>query len=168
MRKTKKIAVLGLLLAIILILTTLEHMLPPLPFMPPNVRLGLSNIVTMYGAFFISPASAVVLTVLKAGFVLLTRGPVAGVLSLSGGIISILVIIIANLVSGGKISYAMISVCGALAHNFGQYAAVSVLIGSPYLAYYLPVLILTGVVMGIVTGTLLKYVMPALKEITRE
>jgi heptaprenyl diphosphate synthase len=122
----------------------------------------------MYSAFFISPVSAVVLTVLKAGFVLLTRGVVAGLLSLSGGMLSIFVIIITSMIFTSKISYAMISVCGALAHNFGQYAAVSVLIGSPYLVYYLPVLIITGVVMGIVTGTLLKYVMPALKEITRE
>jgi heptaprenyl diphosphate synthase len=157
-----------MMLAIILVLTALEHMLPPLPLLPPNVKLGLSNIVTMYCVFFVSRASAVTMNALKAFFVFLTRGPMAGMLSLSGGLLSIGVIILLTVIFKEKISYAVISVAGAVAHNLGQYAAVSVIMQTVYLAYYLPVLLLAGVAMGVITGVLLKVTLPVFKRISKE
>jgi heptaprenyl diphosphate synthase len=156
-----------MMLAIILILTAVEHMMPPLPFLPPNVKLGLSNIVTMYCVFFISRTSAVTMNALKAFFVFLTRGPVAGALSLSGGLLSIGVIILLIVIFNDKLSYALISVAGAVAHNLGQYAAVSVIMSAPYMVYYVPVLIVSGVVMGVITGTLLKVILPVFERIKK-
>lgn len=164
MSGTKKLTFMGLMLAIILVLTMVEHMMPPLPLLPPNVKLGLSNIVTMYCVFFVSRSSAVTLNALKSVFVFLTRGPVAGALSFSGGMFSILVIILLTWAFKEKISYAVISVAGAVAHNLGQYAAVSVLMATPYLVYYVPVLLVSGVVMGLVTGTLLKVMLPVFNK----
>jgi heptaprenyl diphosphate synthase len=156
-----------MMLAIILILTAIEHMMPPLPFLPPNVKLGLSNIVTMYCVFFISRTSAVTMNALKAFFVFLTRGPIAGLLSLSGGMLSIGVIILLIVIFNDKLSYAFISVAGAVAHNLGQYAAVSVIMSAPYMVYYVPVLLVSGVVMGIITGTLLKVILPVFERIRK-
>jgi heptaprenyl diphosphate synthase len=168
MVKTKKIVFLGLMLAIIIVLSALEHMLPPLPLLPPNVRIGLSNIVTMYCVLFVSRTSAVTLNLLKSLFVLLTRGPIAGLLSLCGGMLSIFVIILLIVIFRDRISYVTISVAGACFHNLGQYAAVSFLLASPYLMYYLPVLIVSGVAVGFLTGALLKLTLPALHSIPRE
>ena len=165
MRYTKKIATLGLMLAIIIILTTLEHMLPPLPFLPPNVKLGLSNIITMYCVFFVGKAQAVSLGILKSFFVFLTRGPLAGLLSLSGGLLSIFVILLLIYIFKDAISYALTSVAGAIAHNMGQLAAVSVVMATPYMVYYLPVLLAAGVVAGMVTGTLLRIALPVVGKI---
>lgn len=162
-KKTKKIVFLGIMLAMIITLTALEHMLPPIPLLPPNVRLGLSNIVTMYCVFFVGRVSAVTLNVLKSLFVLLTRGIVAGVLSLCGGLLSILLIILLASVFREKISYAAVSVAGAIAHNIGQYAAVSVILAAPFV-YYLPVLLVSGVVMGLLTGTMLRALLPVLRK----
>jgi heptaprenyl diphosphate synthase len=163
MTAVKKTAFMGLMLAVILVLAMLEHMLPPLPLLPPNVRFGLSNIVTMYCVFFIGRPQAVTLNILKSFFVLLTRGPLAGLLSLSGGMLSILVIILLVWVFKEKISYAAISIAGACAHNLGQYAVVSLILDAPYLVYYLPVLLGAGVATGLVTGALLVAVMPLVK-----
>ena len=163
MRKAKQITFLGLMLAVIITLTAIEQTLPPLPLLPPNVRLGLSNIVTMYCALFVSRTSAVTLNILKSLFALLTRGHMAGLLSLCGGLLSICLIILLAAVFGDKISYAAVSVAGALAHNMGQYAAVSVLLAAPFV-YYLPILIVSGTVMGLVTGTLLKVLLPVLHK----
>ena len=168
MGKTKKIVFLGVLLAIIIVLSVVEHMLPPIPLLPPNVRIGLSNIVTMYCVFFVNFRSAVMLNLLKSLFVLLTRGPIAGLLSLCGGMLSICVIILLIVLFKDKISYAAVSVAGACFHNLGQYAAVSYLLASPYLMYYLPVLMVSGVAVGLLTGTLLRVTMPILDKIPRE
>ena len=167
MKKTKKIAFIGIMLAIIMALSALEHMLPPLPLLPPNVKLGLSNIITMYCVFFISRAQAVTLNIAKSFFVLLVRGPVAAALSFCGGMLSICVIIMLILIFRERISYAAASVAGAIAHNTGQLIAVSFILYSPYIIYYLPVLIISGVIMGMITGTLLKVVMPVLNNILK-
>lgn len=162
---TKKIALMGVMLAFILALSYLEHLLPPLPVLPPNFRFGLSNIVTMYCFFFIGKSSALTLNILKSLFVALMRGPFAGVLSFSGGMLSIIVLIILTAVFRDKISYIMLSVCAAIAHNLGQIAAASFVVKTNILWVYFPVLLATGIVMGIITGTLLKIIMPLLHKL---
>ncbi|MCL1819740.1 MAG: Gx transporter family protein [Oscillospiraceae bacterium] len=167
MRSVRKVTFLGLMLAMIIALTALEYLIPPLPLLPPGVKPGLSNIVTMYCLFFVNPWAAVTLNFLKAIFVLSTRGFTAGLLSLCGGMLSIGVIILLNYVFKNKISYAAISVAGACGHNIGQYAMAAVLLSTPALVVYLPVLLISGVVMGVITGTILKLVLPALNKINR-
>lgn len=167
MKKPKQIAFIGLMLAIIAVLSAIEHMLPPLPLLPPNVKLGLSNIIIMYCVFFISRIQAVTLNIAKSFFVLLTRGPIAATLSFCGGMLSIVVIILLAVLFRERISYAAVSVAGAISHNIGQLIAVSVIISSQYIIYYLPVLIVSGVIMGLVTGALLKVVLPVLNNILK-
>ena len=166
MNKTKKIALTGLMLAIIIILSAIEHiLLPPLPFLPPNMKLGLSNIIIMYCVFFISKTQAVTLNTAKSLFVFLMRGSVAASLSFCGGILSILIIIMLIYIFKERVSYTAVSVAGAVAHNIGQFAAVSIIIYSPYIIYYLPVLLISGVILGNITGLLLKIIMPAFHNI---
>lgn len=157
---TRRLAFLAMMLAIIMALSALEHMLPPLPGLPPGVRMGLSNIVTMYALFFMGAKPAVSLAVLKSLFVLLLRGVTAGFLSACGGLLSILIILLLTRMFGDKISYLILSISGAIFHNIGQIAVASVLLGSGFVLYYLPVLIVSGVIMGSVTGVLLRVVMP--------
>lgn len=150
----------GLMLAVVAALSFVEHMLPPLPFLPPNVKLGLSNIVIMYCIFFLGKREAFTLAVLKSGFVLFTRGPVAGLLSITGGLLSIAVIIMLLFLFKSRISYITASISGAIMHNIGQIIAASFIMGTGMIFYYLPVLIVSGIVMGIVTGTMLKILLP--------
>lgn len=150
----------GLMLAVIMVLTFIEHMLPPLPLLPPNVKLGLSNIVTMYCIFFLGKNEAFTLAVLKSGFVLLTRGPVAGLLSVTGGLLSVTVIALLLFIFKSRLSYLTASISGAITHNVGQIVAVSFLMGTSMIFYYLPVLIVTGILMGVITGTMLKVLLP--------
>ena len=73
-RKVKRLALMGLLFALAMALSFLEALLPALPMLPPGIRLGLSNIVTMYALFVLGPVSGYTIAVLKSLFVLLTRG----------------------------------------------------------------------------------------------
>ena len=141
-------------------------MLPPFPFMPPNARIGFSNIAAMYCAFFIGRGAALSLNALKSVFVLLTRGPVAGALSLCGGVLSILLIILLMAMFKKKLSYPFLSVCGAVTHNLGQLTAVILILSAPTMVYYLPVMVVTGAAAGLLTGALLRFMLPVFERFT--
>ena len=163
--RVKKLTRTALMLSLIIVLSVLENMLPPLPALPPGVHLGLSNIVTMYALFTIDKKTAVMLNLLKSVFVFLTRAAIAGALSFMGGMLSIFVIILMNVLIGKKVSYIALSVSGAVFHNIGQLTGITIILDNPAAIGYLPVLIVSGVIMGCVTGTVLNVVMPRLRKI---
>jgi heptaprenyl diphosphate synthase len=151
----REMTTLSLMLSLIFVLSIFEGMLPPLPF---HMRFGLSNVVTMYALFFIGGRAAFTLAALKSAAVLLTRGPVAGLLSLSGGLLSLCAI--ALLAAAWKdASYCLLSVAGAVTHNAAQLAAASWL-ASVNLLWLLPVMAVAGVLAGSLTAVLLRVVMP--------
>ena len=110
--KVKRLALMGLLFALAMALSFLESLLPALPMLPPGIRLGLSNIVTMYALFVLGPVSGYTIAVLKSLFVLLTRGAVAAAMSASGGIASVTVMLLLSLLPGIRRQYLLLSVFG--------------------------------------------------------
>lgn len=160
----RRAASMGLLLALSVVLNLAEGMLPALPAMPPGVRLGLSNMVTLYCVFFLGWREALTIACLKSGFVLLTRGAAAGFISFSGGLLSVLVMLL--IARTDKLSILFKSVLGALAHNLGQLLAAFLYLQSAYVFYYAPVLVLSGILMGSLTALLTWAVLPALRRIS--
>ena len=157
----RRVAWMGLLFALAVVLSFFEGLLPVLPSLPPGVKLGLSNIVTMYALFFMGWRSAGTIEILKALFVLVTRGPVAACMSLAGGIFSVLVMTLL-LVFCRRPAYPLVSIFGAVFHNIGQLAVSALVLKSAFAFAYLPVMILSGVVMGLLTSLLLKMLQPYL------
>ena len=163
--KTKQIVLTGLFFAIALVLAIMENMLPPVPVPVPGVKFGLSNIAVMFALFFLTKSQAYTIAILKAMFVAMTRGLTAGLLSLSGGLISLTVKVVLLILFKDRISYLAISIAGAIAHNLGQFAAISFIYTGFYMLAYLPVLMVSGIVAGIVTATLLRFILPAFKKL---
>jgi heptaprenyl diphosphate synthase len=64
-----------------------------------------------------------------------------------------------------KISYLILSIAGAVFHNIGQLIAVSIVYTNLYLMYFMPVLLVTGVLAGIITSVLLNVIRPAFKRV---
>lgn len=165
MEKTRKLTFRAMLLTMIIVLSIFEAMLPPMPFLPPGVKLGLANVVAMYALFFDGKRSAYMLTVAKSAFVFVSRGAVAGFLSLCGGVLSILVLILLISIFKEKLSYIVLSIFGAIFHNIGQIIGCFFIFESAYVFYYIPFLIISAIIMGGITGTVLKAVMPALAKL---
>ena len=63
---------------------------------------------------------------------------------------------------GKHITYFILSVCGALAHNIGQLIGASIVLSSTLALTYAPVLIVSGLAMGLVTSSSLSALLPAL------
>lgn len=160
----KKVAFCGLLAALAIVLTMFENMLPEIPLLPPGCRLGLSNIVTMFCAGAIGLPAAVCIAFLKSGFVFLTRGITAGLMSLSGGIFSTLIMWLC--LKYGRFGMIGVGICGALAHNAAQ-LFMAVLLTSPAVFSYTPFLILFSIPAGAATGTVLRFALPTLNRMVR-
>ena len=148
----------GILLATAVVLSIVEGLFP-IPAPVPGIRLGLSNIVVMFALLNMKKRYALIIALLKALFVLLTRGVIAGILSASGGLASVGVMALLLFLFSGRISYLLISVSGAAFHNIGQIAAASVILSTP-LWIYLPILLVSAILPGFATAVILKTMAP--------
>lgn len=165
LKKTKQMVLTALLFAVAVVLSIIENTFPPIIVGVPGVKLGLSNIAIMYVLFFLGKKQAFGIAVLKAFFVFITKGIIAGFLSFSGGILSLTVMLLMMLLFKEKISYLAISIWGSVFHNIGQFTAITIIYTSIYIWDYLPVLLISGVFAGIATSTLLKFIFPAFKKL---
>ena len=167
--KTKQITLSALLFALAMALSFIEGCIT-FPGLLPGMKLGLANIVIMYALFFMGIKQAFFLDLLKALFVFLVTGPMAGFLSLCGGMLSLLVMWVLYALPN-RPTWFILSVCGALAHNVGQLVGAGFILGSTLSLYYAPVMLLLGLVMGGLTAATLRAILPALKRLgfnTRE
>lgn len=162
--ETRRIAFIGLLAALAIVFSFLEGLLPPLPFLPPGVKLGLSNIVTMFAAGTTGIFSAIAIAVIKGIFAFLTRGVTAGIMSLFGGILSTLVMWI--ILKKTKASLSVVGVGGALTHNLAQLTTAFFLTRAAAF-YYAPFMLILGVITGLLTGAVLKISLPPLMKVSK-
>ena len=133
-----------------------------------GVLFALAAVLSLFegalaGAMGLPPAAC--LAVLKALLALLTRGAVAGALSLCGGLFSVGVMWLLR--RFGKPTPFILSASGALAHNAGQLAVFAALWGTRgarALVWYAPVLAVSGLVMGALTALALRALVPAMKK----
>lgn len=164
-KKTRRLVLTSLLFAMAIVLSFVENSLPPIMTAVPGVKFGLSNIAVMYALFFVGKKEAFSIAILKSFFVFFIRGFVAAVLSFSGGFLSVLIMLLLIYIFRDRISYLLLSVCGAISHNIGQFVAITIIYSNLYLWVYLPVLLISGVLAGVATATMLKFILPALKRL---
>lgn len=150
--KTKRIVFLGLLVSQALVLSIIESWIP-MPTPIPGIKLGLANIVTLIGIVYFTPMEVlgivVVRTLLASVF---AGGPTVFLFSISGGLLSFAVMILMYHKMKNKFSLAGISMSGAFFHNVGQLAVASLLMKDAAVFAYLPVLTVSALIMGAVTG----------------
>ena len=163
----RKIALLGILGAQALALSFMENLIPPFPGLPPGAKPGFSNIVTMYTAATMGLGEALYITAIKAIFAGLTRGATAFFMSLSGGMLSTFVMFGLMRLKKQPFGIAGIAVAASIAHNLGQLLAATAITGTLSVLGYAPLLLFFAIITGLVTGTVLKIVLPALEKQSR-
>lgn len=164
-RKTKAltsrmIAVVGMLSALSVAFSFFESLLPAIPFMPPGAKLGLSNIVIMLTGWMLGVSYAALMAVVKALFAFATRGVTAGLMSLAGGLLSALATSFLLRQKKPIFGFVGIGMIGGICHNIGQ-LCVAMVMTSPMIAAYLPVLVIAGAIAGSITGITLYYIVRA-------
>lgn len=156
----RMIAELGVLTAVALVLGYLERLIPITAV--PGIKLGLANTVLLYALFMLDTRRAWLLMLLKVGLSgLLFGGASAMLYSLSGGVLSLCVMLLVRRAKGFGV--VGVSVAGAIAHNLGQMAVACFVVQTRAILAYLPVLLIAAVVTGFLTGIVAQYTLRALK-----
>lgn len=157
--KASKIAQYGLLTALALVLSYLESLIPPL--WVPGVKLGLPNLAVVFALYRLGWKDACAISLVRVVLVTLLFGNGAALAySIAGAALSLS--LMGLLKKTGKFSTVGVSVAGGVAHNAGQILMAMALLETSRLAWYLPVLwvsgTIAGVLIGIVSGVLVERV----------
>lgn len=150
--KTKKVAVYGLLIALAFVFSYIENLIS-IPVPVPGVKLGLANLVVLVCLYRIDGKSAVFVSVIRVALAgLLFHNMIMMIYSLCGCTMSLIVMLV--LKKTDRFGITGVSVAGGVAHNMGQILAAMVLLETTSMIYYLPVLLVSGCIAGIVIGIL--------------
>ena len=162
----KKLAICGVLSALALVLGYLEHLVP-LPIGIYGIKLGLANLAVIVPLYLVgAPAAIAINTVRILLSSLLFGNTVSLWYSLAGAALSLLVM--AVLKRTDLFSKVGVSIAGAVMHNVGQVITAVLVLRTAEIGYYLVVLLFTGILSGIFVGilgaSLIKYVKIDWKE----
>ena len=148
--KTKKVAFLGMCVALSMILSFVESQIPPLVAVP-GVKVGLPNIVMVFMLYKIGAKETAIISIIRVilvGFLFGT--PLSMIYSLVGATLSLIGMII--LKKTNLFAPITVSVVGGILHNVGQILTACLVMETAEIAYYLPVLFISGTIAGIVIG----------------
>lgn len=146
--KVKRITVMAMCIALAMILSYVESMIPSPGI--PGVKLGLANIVVVFALYKLGWKEAVGISLLRVFLVSLLFGHAASLMySASGAVLSLAGMIL--LKKTDRLSSVTVSVIGGVLHNAGQILMAAIMMGRN-VVYYLPVLIVSGTVAGIGIG----------------
>ena len=147
---TKKLTSLALTVSFALILSFIESRIPAFVAIP-GIKVGLANIAVIFTLYKFGIEEAVAVSAVRVILVSMLFGsPVSLIYSLTGAVLSLSVMFI--LKSFTPLSEITVSVAGGVTHNIGQIGAASIMLGTNVVIYYLPFLLLSGTIAGVVVG----------------
>ena len=149
--KTKKLTQMALLTAIALTIFMVEAQIPALVPVP-GVKLGLSNIVTVFAVFAMGPREAAAILFARVFLGAIFAGNFSTIFySAAGGALAIVVTILLRKILTEKQLWVA-GVMGAIAHSIGQRAMAIAITQTVGLVSYLPMMIICSIMTGLFTG----------------
>ncbi|MBR5967197.1 MAG: Gx transporter family protein [Lachnospiraceae bacterium] len=156
-KRITRLTTAGVLVALAFILSYLESLLPSFTGVP-GVKPGFANIAVMCALYALGGRTAVAVALIRvvlSGFMF--TGMNAMLYSLAGSALSLIIMLLLR--STDKFSVPAVSIAGAVAHNAGQILLACLMLGKAVL-YYLPVLIISGSIAGLVIGIISAFIIP--------
>lgn len=135
------------------------EMLLPVFFVVPGMKLGLANLVTVFVLYRYRAKEAAVISLIRIVVIGFLFANLFSILySLAGAALSLLCMTAARRFSG--LSIVGVSILGGVTHNLGQLIVAALVVENGNVFYYFPALLISGLVtgalIGIVTGEILK------------
>ncbi len=165
MTRTQRLTHLALLTAVALILFVIEAQIPaPVPI--PGIKLGLANIITLVALYLYGPRSAlaVLLTRILLGSFFAAQ-MMTLFFSLAGGLLCFAVSALLYRRFSVKTCW-ILSMIGAIFHNIGQILVAMAVTGTPDVLWYLPPLLVSGLITGCFTGFAARFFLAHLEGLT--
>lgn len=168
MKKSKatRVAYTGMLVALAFVLSYVEALIP-ISLGVPGVKMGLANLVVMVALYTLGAGQAFVLSMVRIVLVGFTFGSMASMMySLAGGLLSFVVMAIAKRLD--LFSQKGVSILGGVFHNIGQILMAMAVVENGKLIYYLPVLLISGVLAGIAIGIVASMITKRIQKAWKE
>ena len=163
--KAKKTALFGMMVALAFTFSYLESLIP-INFGIPGVKLGLANLVVVVTMYVMSPKTAFPIAVIRIVLAGLTFGNAYSLAySLAGGLLSFAVMVLAK--KSNRLSVIGVSMLGGISHNIGQIAVAAFVMGTYRIAYYLPVLLIAGMITGLLLGVAARLIIDRLGKMMK-
>ncbi len=150
---SKKITRISVFLAISIVISAVESIIPSVPI--PGVKLGLAAVIILIFMYFFSTKEAFIILILRIVLTSLILGKFLNIgfyLSLSGGLTSFAIMV--ALKRTNLFSIYGVSVAGAIGHAVGQIVVAIFLLSTSALIYYLPVMLLISIFTGLITASI--------------
>ena len=150
--KVQKMALLGVLTAAAIVIAILESFIPSVGI--PGVKLGLANIVILIILYELGIVEAIIVNLLRVLVVGLVRGTFLSMgflMSLTGAVLSLTIMIIFYLLIK-KFSIIGVSVIGSIFHVSGQILIAVLFLGTAYIVLYLPIIAISAIITGVFVG----------------
>lgn len=150
MKNTKKLAALAVTVALAMVLSFLESRIPAFVAIP-GIKVGLANIAVIFTLYKFGTRDAAVVSVIRVLLVSLLFGTTVSLwYSLAGATLSFILMLILKKLT--PLSVVTVSVVGGISHNIAQIGVACLLLETNVIMYYLPFLLLSGVIAGIAVG----------------
>lgn len=146
----KKTAYMGIFLALALICSYIETLIP-FHIGIPGVKLGLTNIVIVWALYLLGAKEALLISVLR----IILSGMMFGnafsiAYSMAGGLLSLLVMVLLKKIA--HLKCISVSISGGIFHNIGQLIVAAFIVQNYSVFYYIPVLLVSGTITGLIIG----------------
>ncbi len=159
---SRRIATDGLLLALALILSFIDSMIP-MPIPVAGIKLGLANLAVIYALYTMGEGDAVIISIARVLLSGLMFAGMSGILySLAGAALSLAVMCLMYRFTDYHI--IPVSVCGSLAHIAGQLMVAAAMTSISIVTYYAPLLLVSAFIAGTVIGMLSLLLLRAVKK----
>ena len=147
---TKKLVSLSALVAVAMILSYIESLVPAFVAVP-GVKMGLSNIATVFALYTLGWPYAIIVSLVRVVLSALLFGNfVSLIYSLSGAALALCAMIL--LKKSNLFSTIGVSVVGGVCHNAGQIIAACIVMENAAISLYILPLIISGTIAGVVIG----------------
>lgn len=156
--KVQKIALLGVLTAATIVIAIAESFIPSIGI--PGVKLGLANIMILVTLYELGILEAILVNIFRVLVVGLVRGTFLSMgflMSLTGAVLSLAVMILFYLLIK-KFSIIGVSVIGSVFHVFGQIIIAMIFMGTAYILFYLPIIAISAIITGVLVGIAAKLI----------
>lgn len=146
----KRVAYSAMLVALAMIFSYVEALIP-FNFGIPGIKLGLANLVVVIGLFFMKPKQVFGILIARIVLVSFLFGNMSALIySLAGGLLSFFIMLVLKKCKGFSISG--ISMAGGVSHNVGQLIVAACVVENVHVFYYMPVLLISGLITGLLIG----------------
>jgi len=145
-----RVAYFGVFTALALIFSYVETLIP-FNFGIPGIKLGLANLIIVIALYKMRLSEVYLLSIVRV----LLNGFIFGnyfsiIYSLAGGLLSLTVMALSK--KQGGFSVMGISMAGGVMHNVGQLIIAMMIVETFSVVYYVPVLLVSGLIAGCVIG----------------